>query len=447
MQIRTDTIVAPSTAPGRGAIAVVRLSGSNAHQLARPLCRHWPDEARRVVHTTVVDPRSGRPLDDALVTRFDAPRSYTGEPMVEFAVHGGPTTTREVVATLLDQGARLAEPGEFTQRALLNGKLDLLQAEAIGDLVDAATPAHRAVALAQLHGSLSRLVQELRDGLVHVEALLAYDVDFPEEDDGPVPRARIRAAATAVLERLERLLATTRQGDAVRDGALVVIAGAPNAGKSSLFNALLGEERAIVTEIAGTTRDAIEVRLARRPWPLRLVDTAGLRDTTDRLERMGIEVSERHIGAAHVVLACGASDAEIADAEDVVQRLGGGAPRLRVLTKADTGATAAHAIAVSAVTREGLDTLVRAIDEALDRSLGAVPDDGAVLMRARQRVALERAREELREFLAAWDAAALPATVAAVHVRAATGALDELIGVVDVEQVLDRVFRDFCVGK
>jgi tRNA modification GTPase len=295
---------------------------------------------------------------------------------------------------------------------------------------------------------LSSLVHELRDAIVHVEALLAYDVDFPEEDDGPVPRRRISEAARVVEARLATLIATAPLGDVARDGAVVVLAGVPNAGKSSLFNALVGEERAIVTEVAGTTRDAIEARVERRPWPLRLVDTAGLRPTDDRLERLGIEVSERHIDAAHLVILCGETDDDL-EAAHVHVRGRTMHPVLRVQTKGDrsTAPAATSEVKVSAQTREGLGQLLRLVDEHLALRLGVVPVDGAVITRARQRTALEKARAELLAFIDVWEANTLPGAIAAIHVQSAAAALDELIGTVDVEDVLDRVFRTFCVGK
>jgi tRNA modification GTPase len=447
LQLRHDTIAAIGTAPGRGAVAVVRVSGSQAHPIAQRCCSRWPTQAREVLLVRVSRAGDAHPIDDALVTRFDAPRSYTGEPMVEIACHGGVVASRAVLDALLAQGAREADPGEFTRRAVLNGKMDLLQAEAVQDLVDARTDTHRAVSLAQVHGGLSRRLAELRHALVNLEALLAYDVDFPEEDDGPIARERVTEAASELLVRLQALAATAPLAEVARDGALVVIAGAPNAGKSSLFNALLGQERAIVTEIPGTTRDALEARIDRSPWPLQLVDTAGLRDTSDRLERLGIEVSERHIRAAHVILACGDTAEGIASARSAVMAHTD-APIIEVHTKADLGgATGQGVVAVSAHERLGLDLLLGRIDALLSTRLGAMPEDGAILTRARQRRAIEAASMEVAAFLDAWSADRLPTVVAAVHLRTAAQLLDELVGRVDVEDVLDELFRSFCVGK
>ena len=257
----------------------------------------------------------GTAIDQGLVTVFRAPHSYTGEDLVELSCHGGLLAPAQVLAALMAAGARPAAPGEFTRRAVLNGKLDLLQAEAVGDLIDATAPAQGRAALHQLDGALSQRIQALREELLEVLALLSYDIDFPEEDDGPVPRARIQGALDRSREAVGRLLATAPAGLRLHDGALVVLAGAPNAGKSSLFNALLGTSRALVTEIPGTTRDTIEAPSEVLGWPVKFADTAGLRDADERLERMGIEVSRRYVAAADLVLLCVEAGAEVSPAE------------------------------------------------------------------------------------------------------------------------------------
>jgi tRNA modification GTPase len=306
----------------------------------------------------------------------------------------------------------------------------------LGDLIDAASTAMRRSALDQLDGGLSRRVAALRDAVLGVEALLAYDIDFPEEDDGPIARTRIVEAAERAAQSIDRLGAGGAIGELVRTGAVVVIAGPPNAGKSSLFNALVGRARALVTDVPGTTRDAIEAVLDGGRYPLRLVDTAGLRDTDDVVERLGIEVSERYLRGAHVVLACG----ETADAvADTALRVTGltGAVVLPVRTKSDLGG-----VGVSAETGEGMPALLDAIYAAIEPGDPDVP----ALLRERHRLALGRASTELAQFRQAL-ATDIPATIAAVHLRAAVGALDELIGVVRTDDVLDRVFADFCIGK
>src|SRR4051812_36592428 len=329
----SDTIVALATAPGRGALSIIRLSGPDAHLIARATLDRWPDAPRCVALSAMRD-GSGAELDQVVVTRYDAPSSYTGEDAVELVTHGGSLVSTTVSAALIARGARVAGPGEFTRRAVLNGKMDVLQAEATADLVDARSRAAQSVAMRQLDGGLSRRVLELRSQLIEVEALIAYDIDFPEEDDGPIAPARIAAAADRVTTALDQLLATSRTGELVKHGALVVLAGAPNVGKSSLFNALLGESRAIVTDIPGTTRDAIEAVLDLPGWPLRLVDTAGLRDTADVVERMGIETSTRYLGQAAIVLACG-DDATTIEAVRTALRDRTSAPIITVATKGD----------------------------------------------------------------------------------------------------------------
>jgi tRNA modification GTPase len=463
-----DTIVALATAGGRGALAVIRVSGARARDIARALGVSALDRPaavpRRVHRARLVHPIDGALLDDALVTWFRAPHSFTGEEVVEFATHGGTIAPTRVIAACVAAGARPAFAGEFTRRALLHGKLDLLQAEAIADVIDARTTALHQQALTQLDGGLSRRLLALREAIIHVEALLAYDVDFPEEDDGPIDRRRIDGAAQAAETALAALLRTAPAGAMVRDGALVVFAGAPNVGKSSLFNALLGESRAIVTPIAGTTRDAIEALLDRTPVPLRLVDTAGLRDTTDALERLGIEVSARYLAQAQVVVACETSVEGLRQLCDELTRHTA-APIVAVLTKQErlddpaaaaralpalsASGLAVRALSLSAETGDGLAALLTAIDDALAPATQSDGGDVAPLLitRERHRLGLATALDELRAFRTAWGAGALPATVAAIHLFAAREALSDLIGVVEVDDVLDRVFRDFCIGK
>ena len=443
------TIAAIATPAGRGALALVRLSGRDVLAVAARILDPVPTEPRRAALARVKDPDDGAVLDEVVATWYAAPRSFTGEDLLEISTHGGMHVPASILAAAIRAGARDAAPGEFTRRAVLNGKLDLLQAEAIGDLIDARSSAAQRQALRQLDGGLSARVQALRDRILTVESLLAYDIDFPEEDDGPVSRARIDAALEEALHAVRTLLATAEQGTLIHDGAIVVLAGAPNVGKSSLFNALLGEARAIVTEIPGTTRDAIEAVLDRPRWPLRLVDTAGLRDTTDMLERLGIEASSRYLARAALVLACG-DDASSVD--DVRRQIAAStaAPVLGVLTKRDLVShreQIADAIPVSARTGEGLATLLDAIDGTLAAMHGMPRQELPGLTRARHRAAVARAIAELEAFRKAQALGAIPTSIAAIHVRHAADALGELIGVIRTDDVLDVVFRQFCVGK
>lgn len=442
------TIAAVATPIGRGALALVRASGPGVRQIADAILHPPPATPRRATRCRVFD-AAGETIDDVVATLYVAPYSFTGEDLLEITTHGGLVAPTAVLAEAIRAGAREALPGEFTRRAVLNGKLDLLQAEAVGDLIDARSSAAHRAALRQLDGGLSRRVTELRAQILELEALLAYDIDFPEEDDGPVPRARIQRAVDHLLTALRSLLATGDRGTLVHDGALVVLVGTPNVGKSSLFNALLGEARAIVTDVPGTTRDAIEAVLDLPRWPLRLVDTAGLRDTTDEVEQLGIAASGRYLAQSAVVLACGDTVESIARVASAA-RGRTTAPVITVATKADLLSTRDHPaadVAVSAHTGVGLQALLSLVEARLSREHGEPLIDAPGLTQARHQAAVQNADAELRAFADAWREDLVPASVAAIHVRAAADVLGELIGVVQVDDVLDVVFRRFCVGK
>ena len=453
--LEVDTIAAVATAPGVGALAVVRVSGPRAHQVLAALVGEGggPPPPRTAILMKLSDPESGEGLDQALVTRFDAPASFTGEDMVEISCHGGWLVPSLVLQATLDAGARLAEPGEFTRRAYLHGKMDLLQAEAIGDLVEARSRAMHRAALSQLDQGLSGRVVELRRGLVRLEALLAHHIDFPEEDDAPVPVDEIVAEAVGLVGGLETLLATAPEGELLKEGAVTVLAGVPNVGKSSLYNALIGQERAIVTEEPGTTRDALETTAQLGGYPFRLVDTAGLRETHDRVERMGVDVARRHLAGADVILLCveggrAPGPEEMAFLAEVPR-----VPVVLVRTKADVHPKSgedpggfAATVEVSARTGLGLDRLKDVLARLVYGGLVAHAPDQPVVTRRRQARALARARDEVSAFRLALEDG-VPAEMAGTHLRSAETALEELVGIVSVEDVLDEVFRTFCVGK
>jgi tRNA modification GTPase len=439
----SDPIVALATPPGRAALAVIRLSGTGAFAVAeRVIAGFRVEPARRATLATFQGP-SGHPIDHGVYTVFPGPRSYTGEDLVELSCHGGVLIPGQLLAALQAAGARPAAPGEFTRRAVLNGKLDLVQAEAVGDLIDATAPAQADAALRQLEGGLSRRLAGLREALVEVQALLSYDIDFPEEDDGPVPPQRIAGQIDEVGAQIRHLVATAPAAERLREGALMVFAGRPNAGKSSLFNALLGSERALVTEIPGTTRDTIEAHTDFLGWPVRLADTAGLWNAPERIDRLGVEVSRRYLAAADLVLLCVEAGREVGEDE---QEIATARPALLVRTKADLTPDPGEGLAVSVVSGNGLGGLRRAAAERVFADRINLADLEPVLARERHRTALIRAQAALAD--------AVPhlgrngdAVLAAHHVREATAALDELLGAVDIEEVLDRVFSSFCVGK
>ena len=445
----SDPIAALATPPGRSAIALIRLSGSGSLEIAQQVI-HQPIDALpdRIATLLPFFSAAGAEIDRGLVTVFRAPHSYTGHDLVEFSCHGGLLAPAQLLAALHAAGARPAVAGEFTRRAVLNGKLDLLQAEAVGDLIDATAPAQGRAALRQLDGRLSLRIHALREQMLELLALLAYDIDFPEEDDGPVPRERIEGFLESAAESVERLLAGAPAGERLHDGALVVLAGRPNTGKSSLFNALLGSDRALVTEIPGTTRDTIEAATEMEGWPVRLADTAGIRETGETIERMGIEVSRRYLAAADLLLLCAEAGRPVSAEE---RELLSGHRALLVRSKADlTGKREERenggGVLVSVVTGEGLDHLRHAIAAELFGNGSQYADAEPLLSRERHRTALERAREALSKAKPELGKGADP-LLAAHHVRDAVAALDELIGLVHPDEVLGRVFERFCVGK
>lgn len=449
-----DTIAAISTPPGRSAIAVVRASGPQITEIiVRTLGASLPD--RRPLLRWLNHPEGGARVDRVLATYFPAPHSYTGEDVLELSCHGGPLAPQLVLDALLAAGARQAEPGEFTRRAFLNGKLDLLQAEAILDLVEGRSRAQHSAAVHQLERGLSRRIEELREAVVRCEALLVYDIDFPQEDDGPVPGRAIDEAAREALGRIDGLLETAAEGELLREGALTVIAGRPNAGKSSLFNALCGVERVIVTEEPGTTRDAVEALISLGGYPFRLVDTAGLREATGEVERLGIEVARRYLAGADVVLFCVEAGRRPSDEErDFLTGLEGGVP-IVVRTKSDLVESAgsesfpgvdAPQVLASAVTGDGLRELIdRLVEIAFSGSL-ALEAEAPIVTRERHARELRRARAEVEAFLDARTSRLAP-EVAATHLRAAAHALEELLGVIAPDDLLAHVFAEFCIGK
>jgi len=441
---REDTIVAPATPPGSGAIAVVRVSGPAALEVLSRVFRRERGRGRmpafRPVLGTVLD-AAGEPIDRGLATWFRGPRSYTGEDLVELSVHGSPAVVRALVEACRAAGARPAEPGEFTWRALRAGKLDLAQAEAVADLAAAATLPQARIAARQLAGevgeALAPVAAETLDLLADVEAGL----DFSEDEDLGPGGDEIARRARVLAGRLEELLAAGETAARVREGARAVLLGPPNAGKSTLFNALVGRERAIVTPEPGTTRDLVEETVVLEGMPVILVDTAGVRDATGLAEREGVRRALRVAEGAAVVL-------EVYSLAAAWRPEGPPAPgRLRVATHADVpwkGDPAPGSLVVSPVTGEGMDELRRRVAEAVGAP-GTGPLPSVALASARHRDAAARAADHLRE--AAEMAMDAPGELVALPLREAVRALREILGDVDAERVLGRIFSRFCIGK
>ncbi|MCH7562998.1 MAG: tRNA uridine-5-carboxymethylaminomethyl(34) synthesis GTPase MnmE [Gemmatimonadetes bacterium] len=449
-----DTIVALATPPGRSALAVIRLSGDRSSEILSALLGdsgRFP-EVRRPTLCTLADPADGRVLDHAVVTVFRGPESYTGEDMVEVSSHGGWLTPALIEEAFIGAGARRAEPGEFTRRAYLNGKLDLVQAEAILDLIDGQSREFHQAAIFQLERGLSSRLADLKERLVRLEAHLVQHIDFPEEDEAPMPPDSIATEADSVVGALEELLATAPEGELLREGAVTVLAGRPNSGKSSLFNAMLGVERAIVTEVPGTTRDALEAVVSLGGFPFRLVDTAGIHDTDERVERLGVEVARRYLEGADLVLLCVEAGRPVEEDEAMFAESLAGKEVVVVRTKADLVDVAGEAlgeedhVVVSTLTGEGLGRLREKLPSLVFQGLVSARADAPVLTRKRQADGVRRALEGVRAFSAALREG-VPAELASTHLRPAESALEELLGVIASEEVLDALFDEFCIGK
>lgn len=446
--IHRTTIAAVATPPGTGAVSMIRISGPDALLVAdRATDGMVSTQAPRTVRYCRVRDAGGEILDDGLMTVFRAPHSYTGEDCVEFTGHGGILVTREVLGRLLACGALPAGPGEFTRRAFLNGKLDLTQAEGVMDLISAQTRLSLRAARSQLEGTLGRRTTEARDQLLETLAHLEAWIDFPEEDIDPQTGELLRSRVASVLATVESLLATADQGRILREGVRTVIFGEPNVGKSSLLNRLLGCERAIVSDIAGTTRDTIEETINLHGIPLRLVDTAGVREAADLIEAEGIQRTVRQIEAADLLL-------EIADASmprpvDAVFPASS-AKHLLILNKTDLGEhptwMGVTAVRLSCTSGAGFENLSETIREALH--FGEVDwGEHAVAINARHQASLGLARTAL---LAALELLAGPAgdtELAAIDLREALDALGEIPGRVDTEDLLGVIFSNFCIGK
>lgn len=467
----TDTISAISTALGEGGIGIVRLSGPEALPILQKMFRgpggrrRQNFESHRLYYGQIVDPTApaeqGGPLDEVMAVYLGAPRTYTREPMVELNCHGGMVPLERVLNLTLRQGARLAEPGEFTLRAFLNGRIDLAQAEAVLDVVRSKTGPGLEQALGQLAGNLSRRIGGVRQGLLSSLAWLEAMIDFPEDD---VPPASVAPQLQATLDELDKLLATADAGMIYRQGIRAAIVGVPNVGKSSLLNALLRADRAIVTPIAGTTRDIIEETVNVRGVPVVLVDTAGITATEDIVEALGIERSRQALSSADLLLLVLDGSRELAEgdlklAEAVREELAKekGKKACVVLNKLDiepqlTGPEqvarilpSITVVSLSARTGQGLDELEDTLSKL---ALGGqnVATRSVMVTNERHRRALESAREHLLAAIAS-SAAALPADFVSIDLRLALESLGEITGESVQDSLLAEIFANFCIGK
>jgi tRNA modification GTPase len=443
--MQSTPIAAIATAPGRGGVGIVRLSGSELQSWIEPLTGKAPSEhfaAPRVATLAPFLDSHEQAIDEGLLIYFAGPNSFTGEDVIELHGHGGPVVMQLLLARCLDLGARLAEPGEFTRRAFLNGKLDLAQAEAVADLINASTATAARSAVRSLQGDFSRAIDALMDPLIELRALTEATLDFPEEEVDFLKSIQAEARLQNIREALGNVQASARQGKLLHDGLTVVLIGQPNVGKSSLLNALAGEDLAIVTPVAGTTRDVVRAHLQIEGVPLHVIDTAGLHETTDEVERLGIERTWREIEKADVaVLLTDAQHGLTLAEQAIIDRLPQGVTRVTVQNKIDLGAVASavDALQISAKTGIGIDMLRAKLLEIA----GWQPGESLFIARERHLRALSDAADHLATAIAA-----LPALeIFAEELRLAHKALQSITGEYTPDDLLGDIFSRFCIGK
>ena len=448
-----DTIVAISTPPGRGGIGVVRLSGGRAMEIATRLLRNAAGkgltfEPGRAVFALLIESDTGERIDEAVVTFFQSPHSYTGEDVIEISTHGSPVVLRNVIGQAISQGARLAEPGEFTMRAFFNGRIDLTQAEAVRDLIDSQTLFQAKSAAQQLSGALSKRIQPVKQQLMNLIAALEAGVDFAEDDVSVMPDEQITARITEVVRPLQELSRSIGYGKLVHDGLKLAIIGRPNVGKSSLFNRLIERDHAIVTATPGTTRDLVSETISIGGIPVKLIDTAGLRESNDEAERIGIAKSQAAAAEADaILLVSDATDDQSADSELLALARMNANKTILVRNKSDLakqGEPVGDGIATSALLGEGIDELRRAILQSIGGESSA--HEPGFLTNERQHGAVTEALVALTE---AQDSVQhrRPHEVLLLELYAGLKALDALTGATSTDDILALIFQGFCIGK
>ena len=449
-----DTIAAIATPPGTGAISLLRLSGPQALEIAARIAPTLPVSAtaRKAYFVPLVDAEGQ--VDEGLLTCFKGPHSFTGEDVVEVGVHGSPYIQQRVLEAMLKGGARLAMPGEFTQRAFLNRKMDLSQAEAVADLIASRSAAQHRLALQQLRGGFGKHLEDLREQLIDFAALIELELDFSEEDVQFAQRVELAALLDRLTDLCGELIASFRYGNAIREGIPVAIVGAPNSGKSTLLNALLQEDRAIVSDIPGTTRDTVEETLTIGGILFRIIDTAGIRRTDDTVEQLGIDRSYRKAAEASIVLLLGdagvvSEGALRTEAAMLAQRIGKGATPptvIPVLNKSDVpgGKDPKDMLAISAKKGSGLDALRQVLVDQVQGMLHGPAD--LVVTNTRHVEALSKSREALEDARKALELG-LSGELLAIDLRRAQHHLGEITGRITTDDLLGSIFGRFCIGK
>ncbi|MBM6773618.1 tRNA uridine-5-carboxymethylaminomethyl(34) synthesis GTPase MnmE [Ligilactobacillus agilis] len=455
-----DTIAAISTPPGEGAISIVRLSGEEAVALAQKIFK-GKDLSQVPSHTInyghIIDPKTQAEIDEVMVSVMRAPKTFTREDVIEINCHGGIVATNKILQLLLANGARLAEPGEFTKRAFLHGRIDLTQAESVMDLIRAKTDRSMKVALNQLDGNLSHLIRNLRQDILDVLAQVEVNIDYPEYDDVETMTTKLlKEKALEVKTRIHQLLETAQQGKVLREGLATAIVGRPNVGKSSLLNYLLHEDKAIVTDIAGTTRDVIEEYVNVRGVPLKLIDTAGIRETTDKVEAIGVERSRKAIEQADLVMLVLNSSEELTAEDLELVAATNGKKRIVILNKMDLEpkldvevlkqhVDAAEILTTSVLTNEGVDKLEERIAELF---FGGIENSQTTVMvtNARHIGLLSQAEDALAAVLAGIEQG-MPVDLVQIDMTNAWDLLGEITGDSYQDELLNQLFSQFCLGK
>jgi tRNA modification GTPase len=434
-----DTIVAVSTPPGRGGIGVIRLSGADARSIASKILKFHSDFSWRPWTAALAELPDQ--VDQVVVTFFAAPRSYTAEDVVEIACHGSPIVLRFALEHLVEQGARLAEPGEFTLRAYVNGRIDLPQAEAVRDLIDATTLYQARIAAQQTSGSVSRRVKPIKEQLLELIALLEAGIDFAEDDVDFASSPQIEILIRPILDAVKALASSFAYGKLVHEGFTLAIVGRPNVGKSSLFNRLLEQDRAIVTDIPGTTRDLVSETASVEGIPVKFVDTAGIREGRDTVESLGIERSYQAMADADLTLVV--IDAVI-DSTSPLTPLVAQGKSLVVANKCDL-ATSPIGMPVSALTGEGIPELRRAIVDAI-APRGQIEQEGGFITSVRHEQLLRESQEALQQALTA-NGLGIPHEMLLLDLYAALRPIDAITGATTADDILNRIFSTFCIGK
>ncbi|HER7180764.1 TPA: tRNA uridine-5-carboxymethylaminomethyl(34) synthesis GTPase MnmE [Streptococcus pyogenes] len=451
-----DTITAISTPLGEGAIGIVRLSGTDALAIAQSVFKGKNLEqvaSHTINYGHIIDPKTGTIIDEVMVSVMLAPKTFTRENVVEINTHGGIAVTNEILQLLIRQGARMAEPGEFTKRAFLNGRVDLTQAEAVMDIIRAKTDKAMTIAVKQLDGSLSQLINDTRQEILNTLAQVEVNIDYPEYDDvEEMTTALLREKTQEFQSLLENLLRTAKRGKILREGLSTAIIGRPNVGKSSLLNNLLREDKAIVTDIAGTTRDVIEEYVNIKGVPLKLVDTAGIRETDDLVEQIGVERSKKALQEADLVLLVLNASEKLTDQDRALLNLSQDSNRIILLNKTDLEQKIeleqlpADLIPISVLTNHNIDLIEDRINQLFFDNAGLIEQDATYLSNARHISLIEKAVQSL-EAVNDGLALGMPVDLLQVDLTRTWEILGEITGDAAPDELITQLFSQFCLGK